>query len=150
MTALRPGTSPPPVRMPMRLLTMPTSQDWNVVIIGGPLAIRHLWRTLGFGLRIADSLRQHSRLRSSSRLRKKGPAKAGPFLLLSGKRLALEIHTAHTAHSAATLRHASGTGIFLRNFGHHGFGGNQESRNRSNTDPFRGSCRRSPSHLRLR
>src|SRR5580700_3637547 len=41
MTALRPGTSPPPVRMPMRLLTMPTSQDWHVVIIGGPLAIRH-------------------------------------------------------------------------------------------------------------
>src|SRR5258708_10017036 len=41
MTALRPGTSPPPVRMPMRLLTMPTSQDWYVVIIGGPLAIRH-------------------------------------------------------------------------------------------------------------
>src|SRR5580692_6836059 len=57
MTALRPGTSPPPVRMPMRLLTMPTSQDWNVVIIGGPLAIRHLWRTLGFGLRIADNPR---------------------------------------------------------------------------------------------
>jgi hypothetical protein len=25
----------------MRLLTMPTSQDWHVVIIGGPLAIRH-------------------------------------------------------------------------------------------------------------
>src|ERR1700686_395021 len=41
MTALRPGTSPPPVRMPMRLLTMPTSQDGHVVIIGGPLAIRH-------------------------------------------------------------------------------------------------------------
>src|ERR1700693_4549107 len=41
MTALRPGTSPPPVRMPMRLLAMPTSQDWHVVIIGGPLAIRH-------------------------------------------------------------------------------------------------------------
>src|SRR6266436_6554900 len=41
MTALRPGTSPPPVRMPMRLLTMPTSQNWHVVIIGGPLAIRH-------------------------------------------------------------------------------------------------------------
>src|ERR1700680_4278949 len=41
MTALRPGTSPPPVRMPMRLLTMPTSQDWHVVIIGGPLAICH-------------------------------------------------------------------------------------------------------------
>src|ERR1700756_1734719 len=41
MTALRPGTSPPPVRMPMRLLTMPTSQDWHVAIIGGPLAIRH-------------------------------------------------------------------------------------------------------------
>src|ERR1700687_1267618 len=40
MTALRPGTSPPPVRMPMRLLTMPTSQDWHVVIIGGPLATR--------------------------------------------------------------------------------------------------------------
>jgi hypothetical protein len=27
--------------MPMRLLTMPTSQDWHVVIIDGPLAIRH-------------------------------------------------------------------------------------------------------------
>ena len=34
-------TSPPPVRMPMRLLTMPNSQDWRVLIIGGPLAIRH-------------------------------------------------------------------------------------------------------------
>src|SRR5438105_15663495 len=32
MTALRPGTSPPPVRMPMRFLAMPTSQDWHVVI----------------------------------------------------------------------------------------------------------------------
>ena len=42
--------------------------------------------------------------------------------------LALEIHT---AHSAAALRHASGTGVLLRNFGHHGFGGDQESRNRS-------------------
>src|SRR6202165_292639 len=41
MTALRPGTSPPPLRVPMRLLTMPPSQDWHVVIIGGPLAIRH-------------------------------------------------------------------------------------------------------------
>jgi hypothetical protein len=27
--------------MPMRLFTMPTSQDWHVVIIGGPRAIRH-------------------------------------------------------------------------------------------------------------
>src|SRR5438046_2143840 len=32
MTALRPGTSPPPVRMPMRFFAMPNSQDWHVVI----------------------------------------------------------------------------------------------------------------------
>jgi hypothetical protein len=35
--------------------------------------------------------------------------------LLSGKRLDLEIHT---AHAAATRRHATGTGVLLRNFGH--------------------------------
>jgi hypothetical protein len=54
---------------------------------------------------------------------------AGPFLL-SGERLALEIHTAHATHSAAALRHAAGTGVLLRQFGHHGFGGDQERRNR--------------------
>src|SRR6266478_6934631 len=33
MTALRPGTSPPPVRMPMRFLAKPTSQHWHVAIM---------------------------------------------------------------------------------------------------------------------
>src|SRR6266478_6176336 len=32
MTALRPATSPPPVRMPMRFLAKPTSQHWHVAI----------------------------------------------------------------------------------------------------------------------
>jgi hypothetical protein len=53
----------------------------------------------------------------------KGPAFAGPFLLLRGERLALEIHPAHTAHSAASRRHAAGASVLLRQFGHHGFGG---------------------------
>src|ERR1700716_1969127 len=36
-----------------------------------------------------------------------------------------EIHPAHAAHSAATLRHAAAS-VLLRHFGHHGFGGDQE------------------------
>ena len=43
--------------------------------------------------------------------------------------MALEIHTAHATHSAA-LRHAAGTGVLLRKFGHPGFGGDQERCNR--------------------
>src|SRR3954454_20313868 len=39
----------------------------------------------------------------------------------------LEVHTTHTtAHAAAARRHAAHTGVLLRHFGHHGFGGDQE------------------------
>ena len=34
----------------------------------------------------------------------------------------------HTAHAASTRRHAAGTGVLLRHFGHHGLGGDQERR----------------------
>src|ERR1700682_1686630 len=54
---------------------------------------------------------------------------AGPFLLLSSERLDLEIHTTHAAHAAATRRHAA-AGVLLRHFGHHGFGGDQQRRDR--------------------
>jgi hypothetical protein len=37
-----------------------------------------------------------------------------------------EVHTAHTA----SRRHTGAALVFLRHFGHHGFGGNQERRNR--------------------
>ena len=51
------------------------------------------------------------------------------FLFLSStERLDLEIHTTHAAHAAATRRHAAAC-VLLRYFGHHGFGGDQESRN---------------------
>src|SRR5260221_810056 len=53
---------------------------------------------------------------------------AEPFLLLCSERLDLEIHTTHAAHAAAR-RHA-GAGVLLRHFGHHVFGGDQESRDR--------------------
>src|SRR5262247_3303920 len=43
--------------------------------------------------------------------------------------LDLVVHAAHTTH-AATGRHTGAALIFLRYFGHHGFGGDQESRNR--------------------
>src|SRR5882724_2770618 len=54
---------------------------------------------------------------------------AGPFLLLSSERLDLEIHTTHAAHAAATRRHAA-AGVLLRHFGHHGFRGDQQRRDR--------------------
>src|SRR5882672_4713010 len=56
---------------------------------------------------------------------------AGPFLLLCSERLDLEVHTTHAAHAATARRHAASTCVLLRNFSHHGFGGDQESRNRS-------------------
>src|SRR6476661_1558025 len=43
----------------------------------------------------------------------------------------LVVHPAHTTHTAATGRHTGAALVFLRYFGHHGFGGDQESRNRS-------------------
>src|SRR6266849_7824967 len=52
---------------------------------------------------------------------------AGPFLLLSSERLDLEVHTTHAA--AARRRHAA-AGVLLRHFGHHGFGGDQQRRDR--------------------
>src|ERR1700681_552272 len=91
MTALRPGTSPPPVRMPMRLLTMPTSQDWHVVIIGGFLAIRHRRtaksRKIAIGI-IADRAPLGARPTSGSAARGRGlgeelPPKAGSSQTLS-------------------------------------------------------------------
>jgi hypothetical protein len=40
----------------------------------------------------------------------------------------LKVHTTHAAaHAATALRHAAAC-VLLRHFGHHGFGGNQESR----------------------
>src|SRR5579859_643719 len=49
------------------------------------------------------------------------------LFLLSTERLELEIHTTH----ASTRRHAAsaGTRVFLRHFGHHGFGGDQQRGN---------------------
>src|SRR6476660_7318813 len=44
--------------------------------------------------------------------------------------LDLVVHAAHTTHTAATGRHTGAALVFLRYFGHHGFGGDQESRNR--------------------
>src|SRR5947208_10149476 len=46
---------------------------------------------------------------------------------LSAERLDLEIHTTHATHAAAR-RHAASAGVLLRHFGHHGFRGDQESR----------------------
>ena len=64
----------------------------------------------------------------------KGPASLpGLSFHLSTERLDLEVHAthaAHAAHAAATRRHAA-AGVLLRHFGHHGFGGDQESRDRS-------------------
>src|SRR6202022_1968450 len=61
--------------------------------------------------------------------RKRPSIAVGPFLLLCLNGWTLEIHTAHAAHSAATLRHAAAS-VLLRHFGHHGFGGDQERRDR--------------------
>src|SRR6478672_451493 len=44
--------------------------------------------------------------------------------------LDLVVHAAHATHTAATGRHTGAALVFLRYFGHHGFGGDQESRNR--------------------
>src|SRR5438552_9630538 len=44
--------------------------------------------------------------------------------------LVLEVHTTHAAHAATARRHAAGC-VLLRHFGHHGFGGDQESRDGS-------------------
>src|SRR6266550_3245814 len=52
------------------------------------------------------------------------------LFLLSAERLDLEVHTTHTAHAAATRRHAA-AGVLLRYFRYHGFGGDQQRGNRS-------------------
>src|SRR6478735_4121117 len=44
--------------------------------------------------------------------------------------LELVVHAAHTTHAAATGRHTGAALVLLRYLGHHGFGGDQESRNR--------------------
>src|SRR6478735_1960268 len=44
--------------------------------------------------------------------------------------LELVVHAAYATHTAATGRHTGAALVFLRYFGHHGFGGDQESRNR--------------------
>src|ERR1700730_16499476 len=63
----------------------------------------------------------------------KGPALL-PNLsyLLCSERLDLEVHTTHAAHATAR-RHAAtaAAGVLLRQFGHHGFGSDQESCDRS-------------------
>src|SRR6266403_237076 len=46
------------------------------------------------------------------------------------ERLDLEVHTTHAAHAAATRRHAGASGALLRQFGHHGVGGDQKLRDR--------------------
>jgi hypothetical protein len=61
---------------------------------------------------------------------------AGPFFFfLSAERLDLEVHTTHATHAthaAATRSHAgAGACVLLRDFGHHGFGGDQQRRNGS-------------------
>jgi hypothetical protein len=41
-----------------------------------------------------------------------------------------EVHAAHTTHAASTRRHTGAALVFLRHFGHHGFRGDQERRDR--------------------
>jgi hypothetical protein len=60
----------------------------------------------------------------------KGPARAEPFLLMSDGQRDLEVHPTHTAHSAASRRYAAAGCVLLRQFGHYGFGGDQQCRNR--------------------
>src|SRR5712675_517939 len=56
----------------------------------------------------------------------KGRHRCRAFLfLLSAERLDLEVHTTHTAHAAATRRHAA-AGVLRRYFRYHGFGGDQK------------------------
>src|SRR6478735_5640138 len=50
---------------------------------------------------------------------------AGPFFL--SERWGLEVHT---SHATATWGHPTSACILLRHFGHHGFGGDQQRRNR--------------------
>src|SRR5258708_38966275 len=59
----------------------------------------------------------------------KGPASLpGLSYLTSSERLDLEIHTTHAAHAATARRHAASTCVLLRNFSHHSFVGDQQSR----------------------
>src|SRR2546421_1798717 len=61
----------------------------------------------------------------------KGPASLpGLSVSFERERLDLEVHTTHTAHAAATRRHAA-AGVLLRYFRYHGFGGDQQRGNRS-------------------
>src|SRR5436190_19937122 len=62
---------------------------------------------------------------------KEGPASLpGPSFLLSAERLDLKIHTTHATHAATARRHAAAC-VLLWHFGHHSFGGDQESRDGS-------------------
>src|SRR5450755_2917905 len=63
--------------------------------------------------------------------RKRPGIAAGPCLLLGSEQLDLEIHAAHTAHSAAALGHTAAAGVLLRQFGDHGLCGDQKRRYRS-------------------
>src|SRR5260370_10248242 len=54
----------------------------------------------------------------------------GLSFLLSAERLDLEVHATHATQAATARSHAAACGL-LRYFGHHGFGGDQERRNRS-------------------
>src|SRR5712675_1907735 len=61
----------------------------------------------------------------------KGRHRCRAFLfLLSAERLDLEVYATHTAHAAASRRHAA-AGVLLRYFRYHGFGGDQQRRDRS-------------------
>jgi hypothetical protein len=54
-----------------------------------------------------------------------------PGLSYRRERLELEIHTTHTTHTATATRHAATASVLIRQFRHHGFGCDQQSRNRS-------------------
>src|SRR6185437_10648972 len=71
----------------------------------------------------------HCKQEAARKRRQKKPGRNAGLLLLSLSELHSEIHTAH----AAGLWHAAsaGTSVLLRHLGHHGFGGNQERRDRS-------------------
>src|SRR6266436_2176530 len=80
---------------------------------------------------IAVSLRQRKRSCGTAGSVAKARHRCRAFLfLLSAERLDLEVHTTHTAHAAATRRHAA-AGVLLRYFRYHGFGGDQQRGNRS-------------------
>src|ERR1700680_2499129 len=82
---------------------------------------------LTFGTRNRTSANRIPPSRKMVGAKAKGPA-LPPNLsyLLCSERLDLEVHTTHAAHPPAR-RHAASTCVPLRNFGHHGFGGDQES-----------------------